>query len=353
MPTVSVTGSDPELAFFLTPRDYIAAHPPTSYGNYLMVVDGVGSPVFWRQTQGPAFDFRPAGDGTYSANAQLDDAVQREALRIDPETGDPLERWLADRPEGWHTLINDPHELWVFADGRTLQSVAGSGTMDLREVGGEDLGGVHHSGLVERDVDGQVTASWTTEGAVDLSLLPVDVLASEALGGDWRYGHVNSVDLLDDGWLVSLRSPGEVIRIARDSGQIAWRLGGPRSDFTFVDDPRSGFFGQHSARWIEPDNVILLDNGTNMGSRSTGDVRVVQYALDLDAGTATMVFEYALDGVGGAEFAGSVQRLDDGRTVVGFGSAGVAVVLDALGTEITRLELPAGMYSYRVWASEL
>ena len=320
LPLLEASGEDAGLSLFLTPRDYTAAYPPSGYGNYLLVVDGRGIPIWWRRTGGVAYDFRPAPHGELTALARLDGAPELEALRLDAH-GEVVSRWLPAKPEAWTDVETDPHELWVDADGDWLQSVMGRGTLDLSPIGGEIEGEVRHSGLVAYQASGAVSAMWTTDAEVDIALLPDEVIAAASGAGAWRYAHVNSVDPLDDGWLVSLRSPGEMVRFSRETGERVWSLGGPASDFVFDGDPREGFFGQHSARWLEPNGVILFDNGTNLGSEPTGDGRVVAYALDLDAWTAQQVFEYVLDGVGGVAFGGSAQRLADGRTVVGFGSA--------------------------------
>lgn len=359
LPPLTSNGIDADLLFFLTPRDYSGAYPPSGYGDYLLVVDGLGQPVWWKQTGGLAFDFRPAADGSWSANMVLDGSLSREAVRLEPYSGEVLDRWPAPGLDEWDEVVADPHELVIRADGSRVQSIAGYGDMDLSAIGGDPAGRAHHSGVLEVGPSAVPVATWSTEGQIDLALLPEDVLASEPNEGPWRYGHVNCIDPLDDGWLVSLRSPGEILRIVGDSGEVLWRLGGARSDFTFVDDPRGGFFGQHSARWVAPDRVLLFDNGTNMGSAPTGDVRVVEYQLDEVSRTAKLVFTYVLDGAGGTEFAGSVQRLADGRTVVGFGStqllesgarAPSVLVLDPAGLPTSELALPEGMYSYRVWA---
>jgi len=359
LPLFTASGIDSGLSFFVTPRDYRTAYPPSGYRNYLLVVDGRGIPTWWRRTTGVAYDFRPAADGRFTALAQLDDAEVLEAVLLEPVGGQTMARWLPVTPPTWENVETDPHELRLAADGAWLQSIAGTGTMDLTTIGGDALGEVRHSGLVEHDSSGEVIAMWSSQGVVDLAALPSQVLEAEAAGGAWRYAHVNSVDLLDDGWLVSLRSPGEVLRIRRDDGAVVWTLGGTRSDFAFVGDPRGGFFGQHSARWLSPDRVLLFDNATNMGSEPTGDARVVEYVLDTTASTAELVFEYALDGVGGAEYGGSVQRLSDGRTVVGFGSiqrrgdgsrAPSVGVFDSEGQLVSELALPEGMYTYRAWA---
>jgi hypothetical protein len=62
----------------------------------------------------------------------------------------------------------------------------------------------------------------------------------------------------------------------------------------------------------------MMDNHV----RTHGPARAVEYVLDLQTMTATMVWEYRPNPGIVSMSMGSVQRLDDGTTLVGFGAAG-------------------------------
>lgn len=113
--------------------------------------------------------------------------------------------------------------------------------------------------------------------------------------------------------LLSMRNVSSVWLVDRATAKVRWRLGGDRSDFTFVDDPLGGFSFQHYARMLPDGQVLMFDNGNE---RENPYSRAVQYRLDPKAGTATMTWQYAhpskLYSVGG----GSAHRKADGNTVI-------------------------------------
>jgi hypothetical protein len=160
-----------------------------------------------------------------------------------------------------------------------------------------------------------------------------------ALRENKDYAHINSIQVMDDGdILASFRHLSSVWKIARTAhdgfqvGDVVWRLGGRISDFTFVDDPHPGGpCAQHTATQLPDGNILLFDNGSGWlgqvlcidpadpsgDSVSRGFSRVTEYALDEDAGTATLVWDHQVAGRG-AVFAGSAERLPNGNTLVGW-----------------------------------
>ncbi len=344
--------------YLLTTRDFTKTELRSGYSRYQLVVDGRGVPVWWRPSPGLTFDFRVTPHGDFSMNGQLGEGLSMESLVVRPEGAQLVERWSPPVPEVWTLATGDPHELWVFEDGSTLQSIRGERVEDLRSIGGALAHVVSATGLQARSPSGEITAEWTAFEHIAPELLPGEVVDQLDEERPFPAAHINSVDPLEDGWLLSLRSPGEVVRVDGQSGEVLWRLGGARSDFTFVDDPLDGFYGQHSARWLGSDQVALFDNRTNFDHHVGGDVRAVVYQLDFEAWTARLVFSHAAVGAGDADFAGQVQRLPNGETLVSWGStqtlgdgskAPILTRLGADGAVLGTLSLPLGTYSYRVW----
>jgi hypothetical protein len=129
------------------------------------------------------------------------------------------------------------------------------------------------------------------------------------------YFHGNSIAETSDGnFLVSARHLNQILKVSRATGEILWRLGGVTSDFVFVDDPNSGFSHQHSVSELPNGNILLYDNG-NLHSPPV--TRMVEYRLDETSMTATLVWSYT---DGRFTYAtGSVQRLANGNTFIGWG----------------------------------
>src|SRR5262249_7175339 len=132
--------------------------------------------------------------------------------------------------------------------------------------------------------------------------------------------HCNSIDVNEDGdVLVSARDMNAVFKISRVTGKVVWKLGGKPFNLdggqliTVVNDPQRTFSLQHDARFQPNGNISLFDDhGTGIGP-----ARGVEYALDLDASTAQVVFQYQGDVSSGAM--GSFRRSADGSSVVGWG----------------------------------
>jgi hypothetical protein len=108
------------------------------------------------------------------------------------------------------------------------------------------------------------------------------------------YVHGNAIELdMDGNLLLSSRHMNEITKIDRQTGEIIWRLGlnALNNQFTFVNDTR-GFSHQHDIRRLANGNITLFDNGNFLVPEYS---RAVEYALDEQAMTATLVWEYRND----------------------------------------------------------
>jgi hypothetical protein len=112
------------------------------------------------------------------------------------------------------------------------------------------------------------------------------------------------------------------MRIRKTDGAILWKLGGTAptnpsvTDLQVLDDPHDGSAFQHDARLLPNGHVTMFDNESNVaGARS----RAVEYAVDTEAGTATLVWQQEIDRPVTAFGLGSVRRQGDGSTVIGWG----------------------------------
>jgi hypothetical protein len=150
---------------------------------------------------------------------------------------------------------------------------------------------------------------------------------------DWTHG--NSLQVVPDGnarpdedgnIVMSVRDVNQIISIESDFSGLVWRLGDathtgtPTSDFTFPD-LSDQFYREHSARQLPNGNILLFDNGTFRPESEGGEYsRALELELDMTAMTATKVWEYRHTPDLFARIVSSVARLDNGNTVVMFGS---------------------------------
>jgi hypothetical protein len=170
------------------------------------------------------------------------------------------------------------------------------------------------------------------------------------------YFHGNSIFETKGGdLLVSGRNVSQVLLVDRRTGAVKWRLGGSKSDFTFVHDSLGGFSMQHSVSELLNGDILLYDNGNEHKPAQT---RVVEYKLDLTKKTATLVWSYAIKG----KFTyagGSVQRLPDGHTFIGWGfdmdmsaSSVRMTEVDVAGAPVLNVYYPAGSGLYSAFKQE-
>ena len=136
---------------------------------------------------------------------------------------------------------------------------------------------------------------------------------------DWSHGE--SLSMAEDGSvLASFRHLNQIVSIAPDFKTIRWRLGGPGSDFTFPDTT-DRFYHQHSVVALPNGNILMFDNGNYRPDEEGKEYsRGVELSLDLDAMTATKVWEYRHSPDIFSLCCSSVDRLANGNTVVMFGS---------------------------------
>lgn len=175
--------------------------------------------------------------------------------------------------------------------------------------------------------------------------------------------HINSVALASDGNLViSCRHLDELTKINRSTGEIMWRMGGSKcrnNQFEFVGDTSNNFFGfshQHDPKFLSNGNLLLFDNGSLKPVQSS---RAVEYEIDEANRRVRKVWEYIHPGneenPSGlfVPAMGSVQRLPNGNTLIGWGGSqgapgNVLVLTEVRSNGSLALEIQANLGSYRV-----
>lgn len=129
--------------------------------------------------------------------------------------------------------------------------------------------------------------------------------------------HGNSIEVDSDGnLLVSFRTTSEVFKIEYPSGKILWRMSA--KSWIFRNDPFLGFHSQHSVRRLPSGNILMMDNGRINVEKAA---RAAEFRIDEAKRTAELVWEYRQDShYPYRPYAGSVQRLSNGNTLIGWGT---------------------------------
>ncbi|MBN1781920.1 aryl-sulfate sulfotransferase [bacterium] len=271
---------------------------------YLLILNNDGTPYWYRRTPVRQRDFKVQSNGMLTA--QWGYQTPYGYIGMDSTYA------VVDTFYAGPGYVSCEHELQVMPNGNYLIIVLDYFQYDLSTVieGGMSNAYMILSLVQELDKDDQVIFTWNPLDHFDVADMRV-----ESFSNTFRYPHLNSIDVDDDGNLViSSRHMSEVTKINRQTGDIIWRLGGNHSDFTFVDDPLDGFSGQHAARVLGDGHYLMFDNGNE---HSQPQSRAVEYALDTLAMTATMVWEYRNEpGTVYSSYMGNAQRLPNGNTLI-------------------------------------
>ena len=288
-----------------------------------IVIDNSGRVVWYRRfPNGPGLNFMAQPSGHFTAR---------------PSTPDPLdlERWLEVDALGNITrtfgcalgLQSRFHDLIAGPDGDSWILCDETRTQDLTTLGGSAAARVTGTALQHISRDGQLLFSWSPFDHFDVADLdPADRSLANV---NWTHG--NALDVDGEGNIIlSFRTLGEVTKIDGSSGNVIWRLGGRRNQFTFQGTSVPAFARQHGVRAYASSALLVLDN---MGDPT--ESRAERYVLDEATRTAQLVESHGAGVV--TQIGGSVQDLPDGRILVSFGTAGRVLEFDAAGRVVWQI----------------
>lgn len=310
-----------------------------------LIVDESGEPVW----------FAPLHHGSWATNLQVTAYRSEPALSwwegkvIAPGFGqgegviaDATYRQVA-RVRPGHGRQMDLHEFHLTPEGTALftcypQTVS----VDLSAVGGPTDGTVLESVFQELDLrTGRVLLEWHS-----LDHIPVNE-SYKALGDPYDYLHVNSIAVAPDGnLLISARHTWALYKLHRRTGQVMWRLGGKRSDFTMGRGAQ--FAWQHDARPVSPTAITLFDDGSDGPQTTESASRGVVLTVDEARRSVRLARAYRHPGQRlSASAMGSFQTLPGGRVLIGWGTASHVSEFTADGSLAADVRLPSDLYTYR------
>jgi len=239
----------------------------------------------------------------------------------------------------------DGHEFVLTPQGTALTTIYHEVPYDLSSVGGPANGSVVDAVVQEVDVaTGHVVFEWHSLDHVPIteSYQPVDA--------SYDYFHINAVNLDNDGnLLISGRHTWTVYKVDRHTGNILWRLGGKKSDFTL--GPGVHFAWQHNPLPAGENTIRLFDNESNGSNTVSPPTRVIWIHLDPVAATATLVRAISHPTGILVTSQGNAQALDNGNTFVGWGDRGRVSEFDPQGNLLFDAVLTKTSDTYRAYRS--
>jgi VCBS repeat-containing protein len=337
----TVAGTPQSQWYFVSPSLNSGA------GDYAVVFNADGVPVWWKKGGSPPLDFKLLSNGnvgffsiwngsptTQFNEFQLDGTIVRETNTV----GTPTDLHdYQELPNGNRLTLSYKLRDHVDVSAYTgqaqdmdaavldavIQELAPDGSL-VWEWNSKD-----HLGLGE-------TGRWWTMGAQ----------AAQTTTSDGRnlYDiiHINSVEPDGDGIVLSTRHTDAVYRIDRLTGDVTWKVGGtPRPEsLAIVGDD---FGAQHDARILPDGSLTLHDNGTYRNRPP----RALRFTLDTTARTATLV-ESVSDPLAPTSICcGSARRLPGGNWVMSWGLNSLVTELSPSGDRPFKLTFGNGIFSYR------
>ncbi|MXY73153.1 MAG: hypothetical protein F4Y97_09010 [Dehalococcoidia bacterium] len=317
--------------------------------NYVMIFDSNAVPrsivrtpadataeVYFRFYEHSAADNYAYSYATGSGAIILDENLERSAMA---STVAPL-------------TTNGRHDFRLLANGNYLLMTHEPDVRDLSHLtfadpdGWPDVVFGPNMGLRDSSIQivtpmGRALLTWDAEDYIPLEdcthhAFPPPPLAS--------WSHLNGISMDDGQIIASFRGCNRVLSINPKDGSVNWRVGptnlsedtwksldvGP-APMEIVADPQKQFCGQHDAKLLPGDRLVLFDNGDDCsrnpwtGQNLVRDDRTfsrgVEYQLDLDNKEIVYVRERSMHGTNdhiGAR-GGRIGVLEDGDWLISWG----------------------------------
>ena len=308
--------------------------------NYLMILENDGTPVFFRKMPDRAFDFKKQPNGMLSYTT-FQDGV--EYFYTMDNTYSVIDSYTTQ--DGYPL---DMHEFLMMPNGHVMLIADDPQIMDMSQVveGGDTAAYVVGSVIQELDTDKNLVFQWRS--ADFFSVFDTHVKLTRKV---IRYCHTNAIEVDHDGnIMISSRNQSEITKIDRETGEIIWRMGGNNNEFTLEGDTK-WFSCQHDIRRLDNGNITLFDNNNLSDPQES---RALEYVLDEENKTATLVFEYKRDPLVYANAMGSARKQSGGNTLIGWGSGWVTDVSEVRpdGTVAFEMMFSNRANSYRVFRDD-
>ena len=214
----------------------------------------------------------------------------------------------------------ESHDFELLPNGHILMLGYYTTLADIRSILPGSFPRSEVSGAIIQELDGNrsVVWQWRTWDHFNWSDFADWGSPSNSIVAGW---HVNAVrlDPIDGNLLLATTS--EEMKIDRQNGNVLWRLGGAFNQFAFVGVNSQEAIRQlagHDFHRLTNGNYILLNNGAADSSRSS---QVHEYQLDEVHKVATHVWQYIPTNTIPTWNRGSVQRLPNGNTFIGWGTS--------------------------------
>lgn len=301
-----------------------------SYPDGPVIVDNTGRVVWYASLpNGVLNSFQAHEDGSYTILGARDSVG---LFRVLNDLGEEIGQIGC---VGFETRF---HDLRILAESDYWISCNDTRTMDLSSMGGVDTAQVTATVIQHVSPNGALLFEWKAFDHFAIT----DLELGGRIGPNVNFTHGNGIEFDADGnLLLSFRSLNEITKVNATTGDVMWRFGGIRNQFTLVNDSKGSFEQQHGLRRSGPGQIQFLDNANGPPSR------FVRYLIDEATMTATLVLDFRDAPDTWTTVGGSTQYYDNGHGLVSFGRAGRVVEVDAAGNRAWELTGIDSVYVFR------
>lgn len=208
------------------------------------------------------------------------------------------------------------------SDGTISQSAPGSGyNHEARIDSFANASVLTFEDNTENGVKGQDLLAWDRDSntmSTVFSLFdyfdPNTDWGAMSSSSDWTHANAAGTGSSNN-YVIGIRHLSAIASFDHDTLEKEWVLSSEiTSDFTF-DSDNSHFYNMHDAQQISDGTIIAFDNGDSRPDSEGGAYsRGVQYELDFDSMTATLIWEYVTGEY--STHAGAITKMDNGNFVV-------------------------------------
>lgn len=240
----------------------------------------------------------------------------------------------------------DLHEFLLTDEGTALFTCYGLGSANLSAWGGPRRGRYFYGVVQEIDIaSGKLLFQWRSDEHVGFGASYQQLSAGQT--ETWDYFHVNSIaiDPADGHLLISARNTWACYKVHRRTGKVIWTLGGKRGDFAM--GPGTHFAFQHHVS-LHPGGVLTMFDNEAGPPDEASESRGLVLAISERSRRVSFRRQYhhrppVLSGA-----LGSVQKLERGHTLTGWGASGYVTEYGRRGQVLFDAALRASA-SYRAF----
>jgi hypothetical protein len=260
-------------------------------------------------------------------SADKSSVLYNEVSVDDPSDASAIVRVALDGSEERSTLVPFlSHDFLELPDGR-LAALTSEPNAD----------GVRDDSIVEIDAAGDVAKVWSVSDCFDSVQMPGDGSVSA-----WAYAdaldYVEATASSERAYYVGLRNFSSIVKVLPETGECGWVLGTTAATLEFAADTRA--FVHQSGFDVYGNRALVMDNGVTSEAS-----RVVEYELELAAGTATARQSYVEPSGSNVGELGGATRLVDGTWFVNWASLGRAELVED-GAATWQLSADGAVFGY-------